>query len=293
MTGENRLVFSLIHAEHSHLSRPPSSMNPRSCLLCAVLSALVSFLNTPGQGATLLQDNFDTVTSGANINGRTLTVNTLNSNTWTAPTGNFLGDGAGGLTGNSSSTTQNTVALDLGSGFLSSNPGVYQASLTITQPNASTSSWLALGFAQANGTGSTLVANNGQPWMLFRGNNSSPNVNVYAGPGVASQQTSVLESSGTHTFMIQLDTTGANWTLDAFVDGTALDLNGATAGTSFTYPSNPTLTRYVVFGSGNNGAGTTGTVDNFQLTGPTPVPEPALPALFAGGLALWGLRRRR
>jgi hypothetical protein len=77
--------------------------------------------------------------------------------------------------------------------------------------------------------------------------------------------------------LVRLDTTGANWT-------TSIYQGGAQIGSTFTYATNPTITRvgFVSDGSG-------GTVSAFQLTS---IPEPSAYSLFIGGVMSLLLIRR-
>jgi len=75
-----------------------------------------------------------------------------------------------------------------------------------------------------------------------------------------------------------LDTTLANWTTSIYQGGTQI-------GSTYTYTTNPTITRvgFVSEGSG-------GQVNAFQLTA---VPEPSTYAMVLGGLLNLSLIRRR
>jgi hypothetical protein len=252
------------------------------------------------QGATLVSDNFDNLASGANINGRTPTT-TLNGATWITGTSTFLGNGSGGLSADSTKTQ--SAYVDIGTGYLSSNPGVYDLSLDITNPSGvAGSSWIGFGLAPDIATGGVnpgqnLATASAAPWLLFRVNGQEI---VFQGPGnsgvAAYTSNSGVVSTGTaHTFRIQLDTTGANWTLNSYLDGNQLDLNaGSATSSTYTYATNPTTSHYVALSTGVNGAGGVGTVDNLVLTGPVPVPEPGTIGLLgAAGVGLLARRRRR
>lgn len=251
---------------------------------------------SPGlPGATLIFDNFDSVANGASINGRAPTVNTINASTWVAPGANIIGNGSGGLSGDT--TTASSAALDLGSNYLSANPGVYQLSANLTQPSGiGSQSWIALGIGQFNANTNNLASNNGTPWLLFRLNG---NVNFYGGPNTTNQLTNnggtTVASTATfavqHLLALTLDTTLLNWTLNGSIDGVTVDLNGtAAAGNTFVYTTNPTTSRYIQLSTGNNGANGTGTFDNFLFA---TVPEPGRAVLLAGALLAMTARRRR
>ena len=251
--------------------------------------------------ATLISDNFNDIASGGNLNGRTPQT-TVNGAKWGATTVDFLGNGGGGL---AADVSQSKAAfIDLGSNFFANNPGVYDLSMDLTVPTLTNpaQSWIALGFAQGQNGGvwtdvsQNHVGANGAPWLLWRMNGQEV---IFSGPSNFNILLSPTVATGTsHTFTIELDTTGANWAVNAFLDGAQQDLNGGAAGNSYTYTTNPT-SRFVAMSTGvNQAAGTnigTGTVDNFILTGPTPVPEPGMVGMVVVGLG-WlaaGRRRRR
>jgi len=250
--------------------------------------------------ATLVSDNFNDVASGAGLSGRTPQT-TVNGAKWGATTVTFLGNGSGGL---SADVSQNKTAyLDLGANFFANNPGVYDLSLDMSLPTVTSpsQSWVAIGFAQGLtgggwDVGQNFVNTNGAPWVLWRMNGQEI---VFAGPANTNQLLTLNDATtatGTsRNFKIELDTTGAAWRVNAFLDGVQQDLNGAAAGNSYTYTSNPT-SRYIAMSTGlNTAAGTNGigTVDNFLLTGPTPVPEPGTVGLLAVGLGWLAAGRRR
>jgi hypothetical protein len=267
------------------------------CALCQVC------LLQSAPAAILLSDDFNTVVSGANINGRTPNVNNVNSNNWVASTATFLGNGSGGLSATATSTTPGrSASIDLGADYLANNPGIYEMSLTITQPTSTALSWLGFGFSQGNDVAQNLVGNNGNPWMLFRLNGS---VNVYGGAGVSNQLTnggSTVPNPATVTaprdvpnvFTLLLDTSVPNWTLNASINGVPVDVNGSDPGLAYTFVTNPTLSRYATFSAGYNTAAGTGTIDNFSLS-VTPIPEPSSVALALSGLGwlTWRLARRK
>jgi len=247
--------------------------------------------------AIIIADSFNGLPAGTNINGRTPDVNLINSNNWVAATSTFLANGTGALSADT--TNARTAALDLGAGYLAAIPGIYELSLTITQPTVSSQSWIALGFSQSNVVTDNLVGNQGNPWLLFRLNG---NVNVYGGPntqnqltngGITGAATVTATREVPHVFSLLLDTSLPNWTLNAAIDGTPIDVNGSLAGLAYTFATNPTTSRYVAMSVGTNGTNAIGTVDNFQLSFP-PIPEPSTTLLWGiaiGAGIIW--RRRR
>jgi hypothetical protein len=267
------------------------------CIGGSLLGLLAA--GTTAHGAVLISDNFNDVASGATLSGRT-PATTVNAAKWIAPTNNLKGNGTGGLNGDL--TVSNGAGIDLGTNFFANTPGVYDLSVDLTQPTVSSpvQSWVGFGFANGNASSAwdptqNHVGNNGAPWLIFRLNGADV---FFGGPNTTSSVAAGTVSTGTpHTFTVELDTTGANWKANAFLDGSQLDLNGGAAGSSFTYATNPAA-RYVGVSTGVNvSSGTNSgvaTVDNFVLTGPVPAPEPGTVGLLSlAGFGLLAKRRRR
>ncbi len=263
-------------------------------------------MTTSAKAVVLISETFTTLASGANLNGRTPDGASVVGGNWIAPTGSFVGNGAGGLT--TTYSAGRTMGFDLGAGYLSNNPGIYELSVTITNPSTANTntSWMGVGFAAGTNdsllVSDNLVANNGTGWLLYR---LSGATSVYGGAGTGNTliNNAAVGTTGTtlgsaQTFTLRLDTSLPKWTLDAFVvtpTGTYVyDLDATGSGTTYTYGTSPTNIRYVTIAAGANGTPTVnGTVDNFTLTGPAPIPEPS--TLLLSGLAMGGLflRRRR
>lgn len=242
----------------------------------------------------LISDTFTTATEGS-LAGRTPD-QTFGGKAWLAPAGTSLSlSGTGHINSDYSSSW---AGFDLGIGYITSNPGIYELSVTISNVSASNTSWLGVGFSSAGAVTSNtnLVGNAGQPWMFQRANGQ---ITVYGTQAVA-EPTSVLNSTisgisagSPWVFKIILDASDpANMTFTASVNGTLLDLNGsANPGFAFDPATNPTI-RYVgISGTTNGTSPGVGTFDNFELTF-TPVPEPSA-ALLGLLAAPFILRRRR
>src|SRR5258706_12383157 len=119
---------------------------------------------------------FDTVASAASLSACTPPVNTARPCVATAAS--LTGNGAGGL--NADTLQARSASIDLGAGYLSSNPGVYDISADLTQPTGGTGlSWVAVGLASGADVNQNFVGNNGAPWVLYRFNGQ---VVVFAGP---------------------------------------------------------------------------------------------------------------
>ncbi len=88
-----------------------------------------------------------------------------------------------------------------------------------------------------------------------------------------------------------LDTTGSSWTIDGFFTPNGeseaqIDLNGATAGNTYTFDTNPSS----FTGAGITWSGTSTTYNNFTLD---VIPEPSASALLGIGFAALLMRKRR
>ncbi len=169
----------------------------------------------------------------------------------------------------------NNAGLD-NSAFLAFTPvagNVYTLSMTMTVPSGGSSAgWVALGFAETNTITGSFWANNTSPWFIYR---PDTNVDSFLGVGTANSADEGNFATSAN-FSIELDTTGAAWTAEWFI-------NAGTVRTE-TYGTNPTI-GYVGFGREN---GNTSAIDNFSLT---VVPEPS--SALLGGLGLIALLRRR
>lgn len=200
----------------------------------------------------------------------------------------------GGNTWVSTTAWNKDGSVDAGtddSAFLAFTPvagKVYTLSATLTTPTGLVSDWAAIGFTADDVTnidfwsGTNLAA----PWVLYRtdetdGVDGDAQVVSFLGTGVGGSADEG-EHTGPLTLAIELDTTGALWTVEWFV-------GGASARTQ-TYGSNPTI-NYVGLGR-IDGASTT--FSAFSLTDDSvAIPTPAaLPAGLAM-LAVIAARRRR
>ena len=273
----------------------PFFMKYHFSLAALVIASGALFLARPVGAAVLISDTFSTDHA---LNASTPDT-TVGGATWQASSGTT----SGGALSISTTPTAQTAVLDLGANYFSSNPGIYTLSVTATLPSGSGTSWFGIGFVvnpQTNGhLASTTSAaglnsnggtNGGSPWMFLRQNGQT---NVYRGSGTGSN---LLNNGGpfasgtAYTMKLVLDTSVANWTLDAFIDSTQLDLNGAAGGNTAVFSTNPTDLRYVGI-SQNGGSFGNITVDNFSLA---VVPEPTalLPLALSASLFLVFRRKR-
>ncbi len=255
----------------------------------ALLLALMGGI-TSSQAVTLISDDFS---GTGNLNGSTPDVS-IASTTWIA---NSAYTTAGGNLGRGGSGTAG-AGIFLGN-TIGSSSGIYELSAEITfATNGSPSTGVhGIGFSASQTTTSVYTdaspTTTGSPWMFLRENGL---VEIRSGATTLFNSGSPAFASGTgYQLRMVLDTSAAFWTLNAFVKNlsttveTQIDLNGATAGSTYTYAINPSDSAYVGFTSTT----TLGRIDNFLLTGPVIIPEPSAALLAAGALGFSILRRRR
>ena len=250
-------------------------------------------LAAAGRADTVLIDSTFSAASSTTLNNSTPET-TVNSAKWVAS----------GLTFSSGTLAMNTATpqiayIDLGSGYFASNAGIYTLAATYSLPAGTSAGWLGLGFVVPSGiavpgitntwsTSSTLSSNTvgSEPWLF---NRQAGNVNVYAGPyttnPLLSGGTSVGPSGSSLTVQLVLNTSLPQWTLDAYVGSTQLDLNGAAAGNTYTYATNPSSIEDIALGTSGTG-NFTASVSEFKLSY-VAAPEPEAWALAGlGALAL-------
>lgn len=254
---------------------------------------ILSFIAIAGSAhaAILIQDNFNDATA-AHINGRAPSTNLVNSNNWIASETVDAAklDGSGQLivgTGNN-----RTAGISLGANYFTTNPGIYELSYTITHPSNYGNSWVGFGFTgglitEQNLTDSETAAG---PWLFYRANGQ---VNVRPSGGTTGNVllSTTYPAGAPVTFKFVLNTIAAQWAYDLYVNDVLQDLNGSSAGTSYTYASgsNPAL-GYVAIGTGASGTSGTSTGDNFTFA---LVPEPSHALMLVASAGLFALRRRR
>ncbi|MFW6065175.1 MAG: PEP-CTERM sorting domain-containing protein, partial [Planctomycetota bacterium] len=166
--------------------------------------------------------------------------------------------------------------------------GVYELSVQMKlDPADDSTDWAGLGFMGAEprvDEGNMAFGEDdegGRPWVLLRQNGAAL---AFAGPGATEDFGS--EDEGTyvpdafHTLKVTLDTTGAEWTVDA-------SINGSPLGETYTYTENPDIGS-VGISTSPFGGDWEYTFDNFSL-----VPEPTTLGLLGLGSLATLLRRRR
>jgi len=240
-------------------------------------SAILALAAVSVQATTIYQDDF----SGADtdpLNGTTPDTTTT-SNTWLAST-DWLANGTA-VTGVNTATNDDNAFL----AFTPSAGNIYTLSATMSTPTTP-GTWVAIGFtetANLEGSGNAFwqniaTTNSTVPWLLYR---NSTNIDTFLGASPSWITEDEGDVAGPVTFSIVLNTEGAAWTAEWFVNGGSV--RGPVA-----LSSNPTGINYVGLGRDN---GTSATFTDFTLTAAA-VPEPTSLALLGlGGLCM--LRRRR
>ena len=175
--------------------------------------------------------------------------------------------------------------------------GTYEVKLDINTTYSNSTAFLVVSFINSNtpwGTGQFNTVTGTYSTFGLRRNLEA---DFWAGTGNAGNVVMGSLSSGTSligTLRLVLNTTGTNWTVDTYYTPSGgseitFDMNGASAGTTYTYATNPSTFKGVGFSSNT---GSAGSVDNFTLS---TVPEPSTAALLllGGASALCIALRRR
>jgi len=224
------------------------------------MNQFAKYLNAAVLGALILIEGTSKA-SAAVIYSQTFTGGTGALATTTSTTG------AGTWTGNGDINFNRNGLLEGGYGavslaFTPSSGLLYELTATISSQYWST--WIGVGFLETNTT------------YGFLGTQNTPTaLRTQTGWEIWPQAVSASMSS--NDVLIRLDTRASQWTAAIFQGGTQI-------GSTFTYLTNPTITRvgFVSDGSG-------GTVSAFQLTS---IPEPSAYSLFIGGVMSLLLIRR-
>jgi hypothetical protein len=191
---------------------------------------------------------------------------TLNGQTWYGS----------GINANGSYSTANNATGYESFGWQLQSGNVYNYQVTINQ---SSGTWAGIGISTSfgiwnmigNPTDAASIITTGETW----GGES------YQGGG----------ASGSGTYMISVDTTGANWTTSFLKDGVQVGATRVWDGEAPFGPNGGTG-GYALFGLATygNGSTTAGTFSNLELS---VVPEPSTYAMVLGGISTLLLTRRR
>jgi hypothetical protein len=191
--------------------------------------------------------------------------------------------------------------MDFGINYFSNNPGIYTLTADVffsSAMTASAQSW-QIGFNNATSTSAganrSLLSTDGHggaPGIILRGDGQASVKAVNNISSVYNSSTGAFPANSVYALTLVLDTSSANWTTDAFIGSTQLDLNGVAAGNTYTYTTNPTI-RYATIASTITTANQAEAyLDNFMLTF-TPIPEPSSFSLIVLGTLAWVASRRR
>lgn len=264
-------------------------------LSIAIVSVLTVSAGLSSASTILVQDNFNSLTAGTDLHTRSdFTNNTgISGLAWVARTTGTPMEGAVGGGALATFTQTQTSGIDLGAGFFST-PGIYRLSATITHPSDFGRSWVGFGFSGAAtlslSENMTFSTNAAGPWLFYR---SDGEVNFRTSGGNTARTVTGYLAEAPRTFELIIDTSGANWTLQATIGGTPVDLNGAAAGEAYVYSSGAPSIRQIVISNGTvTGSSGTPILDDFTLSF-TPIPEPSGMVLAVLSAGAFFLRRRR
>lgn len=239
-------------------------------------------VGSPAQAAVIYQEDFDG-NNTTSLNGTAPNV-APGAQTWTSSTTVVIRtDGSIASTGGASAWLPYAFAANQIYTLTATVDIVYQSGsvtpvgigFTTNTPLSSAAVNLA-----ASGDYGILQARRGGSWAFFEGDTNN-DATTAAGTGL------FTSNRDNYEIKLVLDTSAANWTLAGYMNGTQVDLNGASTGMLFTYTTNPGVT-----GVGFNYASSSYNFESFTLSSSV-VPEPHVATLAAAsGLVLVVFRRR-
>lgn len=194
-----------------------------------------------------------------------------------------------------------TLDGNSGSALLNFTPQAgfyYTLTASVTLPSEMHGQWIAMGFTLLDPTGQdgahsrfadTTVR--GSPWMLARtggeSQGSAYTMDQYfsAVGGTTIDSENLADTAGTYAFTLDLNTSGAQWTTTAYIDGTQM-------GSLYTYSSIPAI---VAAGLGSSAIGSyaAGIQWNSLSLSAEAVPEPSTFALAGLGMGVLLLAYRK
>lgn len=217
---------------------------------------------------------------------------------WTGSQG-YVVNATGQLEGTTSGSGH-LMGISLGADYFTDNPAIYELSADVefSAESSDNTYFISIGFTEnmnsSPGANRSHLSTSdirfvGQPAIALRGNGEAE---VTLGLSTLVNGTVGQFAPGqSYNLRLVLDTTLSNWTVDAFVDATQLDLNGAESGSTYTYATNPTATLFAGISSNIGAANTAeGTLDNFKLQ---VIPQPGPASLLLVGIMVMGFQRRR
>lgn len=268
------------------------------------LCVLTVLLAPPTRGDILLVQEDFTRTDGSVLNA-TAVVPGPGPGNWVGSTG-FTAQG-NVLRSEMTGTFGHMISLDFGTDYFLNNPGIYTVTADVffdSSLSASTANW-QLGFGNSDnggvspGSNRNLVSTTtgGEPAIFLRGNGRVEAKRVIDST-VYQSALGAYAAGNLHTLKLVLNTSNPVWSSEAYVNGVALDMNGADPGTTNYYdgvvPGNDTpVIRYLSIASNIDSANRDlAYLDSLRLS-MVVIPGPATIVLFMlSGLAFLLNRRK-
>ncbi|NNM88585.1 MAG: PEP-CTERM sorting domain-containing protein [Phycisphaerae bacterium] len=276
-------------------------MFSKSCFTFSAFAAAAAAAMLAAGGAamatTVISDTF-TAADGTAIPGRTPSPTDLPGSIWTQGTSNYENDIKSDTAVLGASTTD-TIALNTFTATYSITSYTISDQFNLSNDSGATSSngperGAFLGFFNSSDLNGTYTSIAGGMIISYDGTatawENGSQIGNYNGVSISN-----FNAANNHTLSMDVAISGTNATFSNFLlDGTALPTNtNYPSGVSFTISTSDLA--YPAFYNSSATAGNTATFDNFLLTTPTVIPEPATVGLL--GLGAMGLlltmRRRR
>lgn len=252
-----------------------------------LLGFLLVLISGGAQASVILSDSFDSATSGLNDNLATRQAGSEATQNWLSG-----GNGDSTIASNellithSSNSSDRNVYLDLDLGSASGlvDGGSFTISFDMTANNNSYSAFF-IGSDNLVGRPAVGSLSSNDFQMLIK---STGNSTVYYNGGSNAYSTAAA-GTGMKSWVFTFETSdfdnGTAYTASLSIDGSEYDLNGATAGTTYSSTWDGGA-QYIGFSTRGNST----IVDNFEVAA---IPEPSSLLLAVAGLLAFGLLRRR